>query len=184
MVAESEHDNSSGLVAFWLLPADVHKGYLVARIHRLADEHDAPVFDPHVTLYLTGLHPDESPAVVLEKLSEAFPPVECVAGLTMHSSELFKALFVPVSGSALHALHYATRALCGDRASGFDFAPHVSLMYKILPDSERAALATGENLSGQRIVCDEVAAICPAPGAPDFSDIAGWRKVAGRKLSG
>lgn len=172
------------LVAFWLLPAEPDERRLTALIRRLAAEHGAPVFGPHVSLDVARLDSDESADAILDRLARSHAPVDAVAGPTRHGPDLFRSLYVPVRGDALGPLHEATRALCRHPDSAFQFQPHLSLMYKVVAEPVRAELVASESLTGQRIRFDRVAVVFPARRAEDFSDIEGWRVVARQMLRG
>lgn len=184
MAGEGGRADAALLVAFWLLPAEPDEARLAALIRRLAAEHGAPLFDAHVSLDVARLGPDESADGILDRLTRSHAPAEAVAGPTQHGPDLFRSLYVPVRGKALEPLHEAARALCRHPDTTFQFLPHLSLMYKVVPEAVRIGLAATASLTGQRIVFDRVAAVCPAGGAADFSDIEGWRMLAMRRLRG
>lgn len=184
MAGEGGGNDAPSLVAFWLLPAEPDEARLTALIRRLAAEHGAPVFGAHVSLDVARLDPDELADAILDRLARGHGPVDAVAGPTRHGPDLFRSLYVPVRGKALGALHQATRALCRHPDTDFQFLPHLSLMYRVVPESVRAGLAARESLAGQRIVFDRVAVVCPARRAEDFSNVEGWRVMARRKLAG
>ena len=184
MDADCSRDNPGRLVAYWLLPSAEDNERLAAAIARLSRQLNAPLFAPHLSLYSTVLDRSESPEGLLRKLSQRQSPVAGEVGRTQHSSELFRALFLPVSGSEFHDLYQAIHSACRRKATDFQFDPHISLLYKQLPRQEREALANAESMAGERFTFDRVAAVFPAAGAHDFSDIAGWRQVAVQSLTG
>lgn len=184
MAGDGRRGDASLLVAIWLLPAESQAVRLGARIRRLAAEHGAPPFDAHVTVDVAWLDPDEPADAILDRLAGNHAPVAAVVGPTKHGPDLFRSLYVPLRGQALDTLHEATRALCCHPDTTFQFLPHLSLMYKVVPEPLRKRLAARESLTGQRIVFDRIAAVCPARGAEDFSDIDGWRVMGRRALAG
>lgn len=42
------------MIAYWLLPDESASRYFSVLIHELAAKFDAPIFDPHVTIYAGG----------------------------------------------------------------------------------------------------------------------------------
>ncbi|MBC7944392.1 MAG: hypothetical protein H7X91_03825 [Burkholderiales bacterium] len=160
-------------IAFWLIPAQPHLEAFRALIFALAREYDAPVFEPHITLHVGVRTADDDSAKLLRRVAAASDPITLVAGNTSHNDALFKTLFVEFDDSRLRALHGQFQAGL-QRFSEYALAPHLSLLYKAMPAESRATLADRHVYAGQRIVFDEVAAVRPAPGQPDWSDIQMW----------
>ena len=184
MAADVPSDNPAGLVAYWLVPEQPDFERLAARIGALAARHQAPCFDPHATLLVTTLRPHLPMGSILEALSREFAPFEVEALACQHSAERFKALFLPIGDDVVHRMHLRILELAGGGIEDGSFEPHLSLLYKILPEQQRAALAAAEPLSDTRIRFDRVVALFPARGHHDFNDVSGWRQVDGRQLIG
>ena len=56
-------------IAFWLVPSGPDHRALSQRIAALGAEHDAPVFEPHITLHVGALGDGESLEALLSHLS-------------------------------------------------------------------------------------------------------------------
>ncbi len=86
------------MAAFWLRPAAEERDFFVALIERLARDFDAPMFEPHVTLFAGRM--DERRALeILHQLPSA-PPVPLEVESVAFSSEFTKTLFVQFRASA------------------------------------------------------------------------------------
>ncbi|MBA2350392.1 MAG: hypothetical protein M3Q32_02600 [Pseudomonadota bacterium] len=160
-------------IAFWLIPAQPRLDQFRALISSLAREYDAPVFEPHITLHLGLRTARDDIAELLQGVAATSEPITLVAGNTSHSDALFKTLFVEFGDSELRALHCQSQAGL-ERFSEYALAPHLSLLYKEVPAGSRAALAERHAYAGQRIVFDTIAAVRPAAGQSDWSEIQRW----------
>jgi hypothetical protein len=184
MAADWLQDNPARLTAYWLVPAAPDHEYLADRIRTLAEAQDATPFEPHVTLAVTTLDPDDAQGLVLEKLSRSFAPFDAATGSAQHTDQRFKSLYLPIESTVIPLMHRQVLSLARSATSDAAFDPHLSLLYKILPASERIRLARTEPASGRRVRFDRVAVILPARGDSDFSDVSGWRVAESRPLSG
>ena len=54
------------IVAYWLTPAEPARSFFASTIAELAARFDAPIFEPHVTIY-AGEKGDDIPAQVLSR---------------------------------------------------------------------------------------------------------------------
>jgi cyclic phosphodiesterase-like protein len=54
------------IVTYWLIPAEPGRKYFRSLIRDLAERFDAPIFEPHVTVYVTSSD-DENPSGVLAR---------------------------------------------------------------------------------------------------------------------
>lgn len=161
-------------VAFWLLPAVPDHARLSAIVDALCREFDAPPFEPHLTLHVGECVQDDVGAL-LRRVVAAAEPMALVASGTSHSRALFKTLFVEFAPDPRPAALQA--ALARELATRSDYAlePHVSLLYKTLPAVRRAALARRFDFRGEQFAFDQIAAVMPANGSPDWTPVDGWR---------
>jgi hypothetical protein len=159
------------LVAFWLVPAPRDHARLRRIIEGLADEFDAPPFEPHVTLHV-GRGASGAMEAPLRRLAASMRPFELTAAATGHGEDRFKAVFVEFDHDPrpveLHeALHDAMSA-----PAAYRLQPHLSLIYKILPEPTRRGLAIRNTLLGQRIAFDHLAAVRPGRAQDSWDDVA------------
>ena len=125
-------------IAYWLLPERAARELFSRKIRDLAGQFDAPLFEPHATVFIA---PENSrvPLAVLRDLGQV--NVE----LTIHSirfSENFtKTLFVQFETiSALQQLGDAIWKASGAR-NRYLIDPHLSLLYAKLPLATKQRLA-------------------------------------------
>jgi 2'-5' RNA ligase len=66
--------------------------------------------------------------------------------------------------------------------AAYSFLPHLSLLYADVSPSLRSALAQQNNHQGRRFAFDRIAAVRPASGHADLSQVANWEVFARRTL--
>jgi hypothetical protein len=157
-------------VVAWLVPAEPWLGRLSATIASLAGGHDAPVFEPHVTLHVGATAAPGALPGALARLAASLAPVAMTAGATAHDRPWHHTLYVELEAPGLPAMQ---RRVAEALAAPGDYAlaPHLSLLYREdLPEPVRAALAAAHRLDGARIVFDTLVLVRPQPGG-DLSDV-------------
>ena len=165
----------------WLVPAaGPARDRLAGIIARLAAEHAAPVFAPHVTMAGVVESPAEAAARVLGRLVAGVPPFEVTLTGVGHEPEFYRSLYLRAEPHAvLTALHEA-----GERAwalSGAPYRPHLSLLYaRDLPEERKPAIADGLGLALPLTIRIDAAEIWA-----DFrEDVTRWHRVARVVLTG
>ena len=169
------------MIAFWLMPAPGEREFFRSLVEELARRCDAPRFEPHMTLFGGG---DISQAVALETLKQ-LPLTTLVLDIAQidFSDRYTKTLYVQFRQSAearalAAAIRTATRS-----TSDYKFDPHVSLIYKELPNDEKAALAAEIGLPFQRVSFDALRVIAGPAGTTGPADVQAWRPLGERRVS-
>ncbi|MEA1881827.1 MAG: hypothetical protein U9N31_05440 [Candidatus Marinimicrobia bacterium] len=111
--------------SFWLLPGKEDKAYLSKTIQSLGKEYNAPVFDPHCTLF-SPVSDFESAKTIINQLN--FKPFE-VTMSGLHQSEIiWKTVFIELEiNPYLILLNYLFQQAFD---MDYNFQPHISLIYK------------------------------------------------------
>ena len=124
----------------WLVPAaGPVRDQLAATIDRLAAEHHAPRFEPHVTM--AGLfHSGEQAAVqALTSLAAGARPFEVRFAAAGYEQAFFRALYLCAEPSPqLTALHEA--ALAAWALESRPYMPHLSLLYADIAEEHKRAI--------------------------------------------
>ncbi|MFZ3375269.1 MAG: 2'-5' RNA ligase family protein [Chthoniobacterales bacterium] len=166
-------------IAYWLIPARPVRELFSEIIRILAEELEAPRFEPHLTLFATP-GSDQSARKLLRRIKaqRIHLPVRDVG----FSAEFSKTLFVRLESS--DALTELRNALWHD-AKSRDKSwpdPHVSLIYKKLAPQAQSELASAMKFPFPGVVFDCVKAIrCSAP-ARTRADVEGWKVIAKKSL--
>jgi len=170
----------------------------MARLERIVDElasrYEAPWFMPHVSLHVDRVVEQADLPAVVDETAARFAPFAMRAGPTDHSPAIFKTLFVTMSGGDIFELAAALETgvarwrpaptEAAEPLRVFRLEPHLSLLYKELPDHERAKLADRYCYDGESFRFDRIATVTPGPGARDFSRVDDWLVSPARVLVG
>jgi len=166
------------LWSVWLVPASPYLDLFRKRIQMFAEQFAAPVFEPHITLFVGESDSEQDLqriSALVADMALSTPPIELVGRASQHTDALFKTLFIefepdPRPRELWQRLRDASRIQID-----YNFAPHLSLLYKAnLAPAVRSVLAEQNNFSGQLIPFDQLAVVRPRSDDSDWSDVAGW----------
>ena len=87
------------VIAYWLIPAEPARSFFQGLINELAQEYDAPVFEPHVTIHV-GANCTDAVDGVLSKVAQRCERIALQALEVSGSSEFIKTLFVQFAAAA------------------------------------------------------------------------------------
>jgi 2'-5' RNA ligase len=170
--APDDHSPDDHLVAFWLVPAARDHARLRRMIDALADEFDAPPFEPHVTLHV-GRGVSAHVEAPFRRIAASIRPFELTAAATGHGADRFKAVFIEFEQDPRPlALHEALQDAMATPAE-YCLMPHLSLIYQVLPEPTRRGIATRNTLLGQSIAFDHLAAVRPGRSDDSWDDVLG-----------
>ena len=161
-------------VAFWLVPAPPDHQHLSAIIDDLARELNAPRFEPHVTLYAGARGPDDDVAALLSRAAQQVETMDLRVRAVGTLPDLFKTLYLDLEPDP--RAERLCRLFRAGLQPALDYAlsPHLSLLYKDLPVTTRAALIRRFDLVGRRIRFGQMAAVRPRAGSHDWLEIETW----------
>ena len=176
-------DAPNEILTYWLIPAEPTRSYFCSLIGDLARRFDAPVFEPHVTLYVTKAT-SENPASVLQSVLKNFKPLRlAVAGLDC-SDEFTKTLYVQFEpDAALHRLSDKLRAASLSQRD-YELNPHLSLIYKTMTPEAKREIMNSLNLAVREADFDLVKAVISPGKIESREDVEAWRTVATQSLRG
>jgi 2'-5' RNA ligase len=164
---------------YWLMPAAPERELFRALIRILAKELKAPVFEPHLTLFVTET---DSPAAkqTLEQVKAV--PVSLSIRDVRSSREFTKTLFIRFQpNAALNALAADLQGKAGSRVVKVS-EPHLSLCYKDLSAKTRRELASIVRLPRRKIRFDAVKAVRCAVPTRTAAEVRAWRALARKHL--
>ena len=118
--------------SIWLLPIDSDHNYLSKIIQSLSEEHDAPFFQPHCTLF-SSFSDLYSAKKIIDQLDLDFFDVE--VRRISQSSDIWKTVFIELKNSS--QLQNSNCLLKGLKDEDYLFSPHISLIYKLLDVNKR-----------------------------------------------
>jgi len=166
---------------YWLIPAEPKRELFCELIRILAQQFDAPRFEPHLTLLVTA-EDRQVPKQILEQIDASL--IQLRLREISFSSKFTKTLFVRLkSNNALKKLIVDLRRAAKSRGK-FVRDPHVSLLYKKIPVAVKKELASTIRLPFKEVVFDSIKAVrCHLP-VRDRANVEGWRIIAAKSLQG
>ncbi len=170
------------MIAYWLLPELRALRTLSELIGEFAAKFDAPIFDPHVTIYVGGEEGNATGVVKAVCANEG--PIMLMVAAVEHSEDFTKTLFVQFAPNArVQRLNRALREQSG-AAEKYEVNPHLSLVYAHLSATVRAAQARRIDLPFAEIEFDRVRAVlCPTP-IQTRADVENWQTITEARLEG
>lgn len=163
----------------FLVPAAEDLGWAAGVIRELAARYDAPLFEPHLTVYgapfvdLSELEPVRR--VLTEVAAETGPITLRITGLGA-TEEYFKTLFVSFAEEPrLRRLHEAVKGAVACDA-GYGLVPHLSLLYADIPLAAKEMAARTVLLDRGEMRFDGVKIVAPDPVA-GWSDTGRWQTL-------
>ena len=118
--------------SIWLLPIDSDHNYLSKIIQSLSEDHDAPFFQPHCTLF-SSFSDIYSAKKIIDQIDLDFFDVELRR--ISQSSDIWKTVFIELKNSS--QLQNLNCLLKGLKDEDYLFSPHISLIYKLLDVNKR-----------------------------------------------
>ena len=162
-------------IAYWLLPETAAREVFAEKIHELARRFDAPVFAPHVSVFIA---PENSrdPAEILHELGAVM--IKLTIRSIRFSEQFTKTLFVQFEQSVpLQEM--------GDRiwkASGaserYVIDPHLSLLYASLAAEKKKALADEIKFPFREVGFSAIWALRCARPTATIAEVEQWRLLA------
>ena len=166
------------MLAYWLIPASPYREFFGALIARLAERHDAPPFEPHVSVYAGQGATEDRPGTLIEHVAPKLVGLSLRVDGIGWTDEFTRTLYVEFHDSEpLTWMSDELRRLSA-RPSTFALRPHLSLMYKTMPSADKQAIARSLQLPWPEITFDEIKAIMAPDQTTCRADVEAWRVVA------
>lgn len=167
----------------WLIPCEPLRTTLHALIRRLAADFDAVEFEPHVTLFCGPSNRLESLATA-RVMAARFPPVELSVDRLDYSDRFTKTLFVQFAESAAAQRMSEAARGCYTRPSDYAFNPHLSLIYKRLPETKQRELCQTLSAPRGNYTFDRVRMIETELPIEDAGPVRRWKAIGDFPLAG
>lgn len=171
------------IVTYWLCPAEPARSNFSSMIADLAARYDAPIFAPHVTVYVTD-HGAENPAAGLEQVVKNHGRYRLPVRGVDYSDKFTKTLFVQFEPEPELA------RLSSDLRKGFaihddyELNPHLSLIYKTMSREEKCGLAASITLPFAEVCFDSMKVVISPANIQSREDVEAWRVIATQPLTG
>lgn len=167
-------------IAYWLIPAEPARSLFERTIADLARRYNAPVFEPHMTIYV-GSDRVEAEEVIAKAVSGC-RLVQAKVLEVCQSGEFIKTLFVQFALD--RKLQQLNEMICdaAQDSSDYQLNPHLSLLYKKMSILARRQLAHSIKLPFSEVTFESIKAVrCVSP-TRSRADVEAWRVVAAKSL--
>ena len=169
------------ILTFWLVPAKPAHDFFASLIAQLAARFDAPIFEPHLTVYVTNLgneNPDESLKRALDDCRAFYLSIRGIA----YSDEFTKTVFVQFQpNDELRRLTTDFRR-ASHLQNEYQLSPHLSLIYKTMSHQTKEEIVNSLKLPFCDVLFDSTKAVISPAKIKSREDVEAWRMVAERTL--
>jgi len=170
------------IIAYWLCPAKPARSQFEALIKNLAARFDAPLFEPHVTIYVANAE-QENPGAVMEKVLKECGLFRLAVNRIDYSEKFTKTLFVQFDPNAKLTRLAEDFSRASISPSDYELNPHLSLIYKEMDAEAKQQLAASITLLFTEATFDTVKAIISPAEIKSRKEVEAWRVVAERRLT-
>jgi 2'-5' RNA ligase len=171
------------IITYWLCPTEPARSCFAELIENLAARFNAPVFEPHVTIYVTKAE-NQKPGEVLAKVLAGRQSYRLSVLELNYSDQFTQTLFVRFAPHAELARLSQDLHRASDSESDYELNPHLSLVYKTMNSETKRQLADAIRLPFADAAFDTVKAVLSPARIESREDVDSWRVVAEEKLTG
>jgi len=170
------------IITYWLCPAEPARSHFAKIIGELAARFDAPVFEPHVTVFVTNAE-QEKPKEVLARVLPGRQPYRLRALGLGSSGKFTQTLFVRFAPQGELARLTDDLRSASNSQSDYELHPHLSLLYKTMDSETKRELAGSLTLPFANAIFDTVKAVLSPARIEWRADVESWRVVAEEKVA-
>jgi hypothetical protein len=170
-------------ISYWLVPAAGGKERFEEIIRQLAARFDAPVFEPHVTVYSGPLSPRDNAANVVASAAATTPELVLHSLGIAHSEQFTKTVFVEFAPTGILSKLSDTLKQHSAQPAHYELKPHLSLIYAPLAAPAREQLVH-ELVFSPATRFNALKAILSRDQVRTREDVETWRGFAEHKLAG
>jgi hypothetical protein len=170
------------IVTYWLIPAEPARSHFASIISDLAARFDAPVFEPHMTIYATTMG-NENVAALLEQVVADSRAYSLSVDSVEYSDEFTKTVFVQFQPNEAVARLSANFRQASTIKNEYQINPHLSLIYKTLPLAMKVEIANSVTLPFREVRFDSAIAVVSLADIKSREDVEAWRVVASQPLT-
>lgn len=138
--------------AIWLTFSKNDRDYLKKIMDKFSEKYQAPKFEPHITVY--GLV--DSEMSLIESIAKELT-LNCNSFLVkkseiLQSEELWKTVYVELKMNNQMELIHKNLKKHFEKIVKYEFNPHISLIYKILPIEEKIRIINELNIKNEFMI--------------------------------
>ena len=170
------------LFSVWLVPQRKEEKELNKIVKNLAKKYNSPIFIPHLTLLGNAMISFEALKSIVDEVFEDKKPLTIKKTKLNQSEQFFKTVFIEFELSDILKNFFIALSKKTDKSSVENFKPHISLIYKLMPESEKIRIIKSLDVKNNFIV-DSAYIVAPKKGDADFLNVEGWRVLYKKSLN-
>lgn len=138
--------------AIWLTFSKSDRKYLKKIIDKISEKYHAPKFEPHITVY--GLVNSEMRLIdsIAKEITLNYNSFSVKKSKILQSDELWKTVYIELKMNNEMELIHKNLKKHFEKISKYEFNPHVSLIYKILPIEEKIKIINELNIKDEFMI--------------------------------
>jgi len=170
------------ILTYWLIPAEPARSHFASVISDLAARFDAPIFEPHMTVYATTMGNEDGAALLEQVVADCRTYSLSISGIG-YSDEFTKTAFVQFHPSGALSRLSANFREASSIKDEYQLNPHLSLIYKTMPPSRKAEIASSVSLPFEEVLFDSAWAVISPADIKSREDVQAWRIAGTLKLA-
>lgn len=137
------------MYAIWLTFSKNDRDFLKSVIDKISEKYNAPKFEPHITIY--GLLNSKMSLIdsVIKEVSQNSNSFLVKKSEILQSDVLWKTVYIELEmNQQLRIIHNSLKKYF-EKILKYEFSPHISLIYKILPIEEKIKIINELNIKNE-----------------------------------
>jgi 2'-5' RNA ligase len=169
------------LLSILLVPSRNDEDYLGKIIRNLGIKHHTPIFIPHLTLFGDLIIEPGTLKSIVNEVFQNIKPFKIKVEKINQSEAFFKTVFIEFAlNEDLKSLFTALAEKTDNRILS-SFKPHISLIYKNMPEEEKLKIIGGLNIKSEFEI-GKVVINAPKEGDKDFLNVERWQSLYEKSL--
>jgi 2'-5' RNA ligase len=165
--------------SIWLVPQNEDKEYLQSIIQTLAEKYSSPIFIPHITL-LADTHLDlEKLKLAVDKIFENIKPFTINKIDIDQCDQFFKTIYLKFELNEMLKNLFLDFSKNTEERNLSTFSPHLSLMYKRIPEKERKKIINDLTIKNEFVIGS---VLINKNDSNDYENVNGWQIVYQKEL--
>ncbi len=173
--------NMNNLLSVWLVPQKDDENYLSKIIQDLDKEYNAPIFTPHLTLFGNISIELDKLKSTIDDVFDKVKPFEIQKTRINQSEAFFKTVFIEFELNNILKNLFTAFSEKTDKRDLSTFKPHVSLIYKTMPEDEKLKIIEKLEVKDKYVI-NRVFINAPKIGDTDHHDVESWRTLYKKTL--
>jgi len=137
------------MYAIWLTFSKNDRDFLKSVIDKISEKYNAPKFEPHITIY--GLLNSKMSLIdsVIKEVSHNSNSFLVKKSEILQSDTLWKTVYIELEMNQQIRIIHNNLKKYFEKILKYEFSPHISLIYKILPIEEKIKIINELNIKNE-----------------------------------